>query len=172
MLRWPRKTQIFWTVLPLVIATDVITKMAVVRSLTPHVPHQIVGELVRFTLSFNQGAAMNLSVGAYNRVVFTLLALIAIGVLAALYRSTTQGDTWRSLGLALVMGGSIGNLVDRLRWSRGVVDFIDVGLGNLRFWTFNVADACITTGAVVLILVLSADARRHSAATPPVNSAS
>jgi signal peptidase II len=52
--------------------------------------------------------------------------------------------------LGLIAGGALGNLLDRLRWDRGVVDFVDIGLGSVRFWTFNVADVGITCGAVWL----------------------
>jgi signal peptidase II len=56
--------------------------------------------------------------------------------------------------LVLIVAGAIGNLVDRLRWDGGVVDFIDVGVGGWRFWTFNVADSAVTIGAILLALVL------------------
>jgi signal peptidase II len=56
--------------------------------------------------------------------------------------------------LGLACGGAIGNLIDRIRFPRGVVDFIDVGVGSHRFWIFNVADAGITLGAIVLALML------------------
>jgi signal peptidase II len=60
----------------------------------------------------------------------------------------------RLLALALVCGGAVGNLIDRVRSSRGVVDFIDVGVGSYRWPTFNVADIAVTCGAVALALVL------------------
>ena len=55
----------------------------------------------------------------------------------------------------MVVGGAIGNLIDRLRSNAGVVDFIDVGVRNVRFWTFTVADLGITIGAVIMVLALS-----------------
>ena len=55
----------------------------------------------------------------------------------------------------LIAGGAIGNLIDRLTSVRGVVDFIDAGIGNARFWTFNVADSAVTCGAVLLAITLS-----------------
>jgi signal peptidase II len=54
----------------------------------------------------------------------------------------------------IVIGGALGNLLDRIRQRDGVVDFIDVGLGNTRFWTFNVADSAVTIGAACLVLAL------------------
>jgi signal peptidase II len=62
------------------------------------------------------------------------------------------------------MAGAAGNLLDRLRSARGVIDFIDVGIGSLRFWTFNIADACLTTGAVLLALALWRPLRPRGAA--------
>ena len=67
---------------------------------------------------------------------------------------TSAGDRLAAAGLALIASGALGNLLDRLRSPRGVVDFIDVGIGDLRFWTFNVADVGITCGAVLLVLAL------------------
>jgi signal peptidase II len=58
------------------------------------------------------------------------------------------------VALALVTGGAVGNLLDRLRSPRGVVDFIDIGVGDIRFWTFNVADVGVSIGAVLLAVVL------------------
>jgi signal peptidase II len=66
-------------------------------------------------------------------------------------------------GLALVVGGALGNLLDRLRSPRGVVDWIDIGIGTARFWTFNVADLAITIGACCLILSLLRSAEQASA---------
>lgn len=146
---------LFWTVIVVVVATDVITKWAAVYGLVPeYTPHEIVGEFVRFTLTYNPGAAFGLTVGSASRWIFTVLTIVALSVLWSLYRSTREGDYIRTLALALVSAGAIGNLIDRIRWSRGVVDFIDIGIGQHRFWTFNVADSAVTIGAILLGLVL------------------
>ena len=71
-----------------------------------------------------------------------------------MYHRTSPGDRLAAAGLALIASGALGNLLDRLRSPRGVVDFIDVGFGQLRFWTCNVADVAITCGAVLLVLAL------------------
>jgi signal peptidase II len=106
--------------------------------------------VVRFTLAYNPGAAFGFNLGSASRWIFTVLTLVALGVLATLYRSTREGDYTRVLAIALVSAGAIGNLIDRIRWSVGVVDFIDVGFGDHRFWTFNVADSAVTIGAILL----------------------
>ncbi len=142
---------IFWSVIIIVVALDVASKAAAVNSLTPaYTPHEIIGNLVRFTLAYNPGAAFGFNLGAASRWIFTALTLIALGVLASLYRATREGDYARVLALALVSAGAVGNLIDRIRWSVGVVDFIDVGFGDHRFWTFNVADSAVTIGAFLL----------------------
>ncbi len=142
---------IFWCVIIVVVALDVTSKAMAVYSLTPaYTPHEIVGNVVRFTLAYNPGAAFGFNLGSASRWIFTALTLVALGVLASLYRSTREGDYTRVLAVALVSAGAIGNLIDRIRWSVGVVDFIDVGLGDHRFWTFNVADSAVTIGAILL----------------------
>lgn len=146
---------LFWGVIVVVVLLDVVTKAMAVYSLTPaYTPHEIIGDVVRFTLAYNPGAAFGLNLGAASRWIFTALTIVALAVLGALYRATREGDYLRTLALALVSAGAIGNLIDRIRWSVGVVDFIDVGVGMHRFWTFNVADSAVSVGAVLLGWVL------------------
>jgi signal peptidase II len=137
-----------------VLVTDWITKRLAVASLSPaHVPHEIIGEYVRFTLAYNRNAAMGLSLGQYSRIGFTVTAIIMLVVIGAIYRKVEPHVRGEAAALGLIAGGAMGNLADRLTSALGVVDFIDVGIGDLRFWTFNVADAAVTTGAVLLILL-------------------
>jgi len=159
---------IFWTVVIIIVALDVATKAAAVSSLTPaYTPHEIIGNLVRFTLAYNPGAAFGFNLGAASRWIFTALTLLALGVLATLYRATREGDYVRVLALALVSAGAIGNLIDRIRWSVGVVDFIDIGFGDHRFWTFNVADSAVTVGAFLLGWVFLQQDREAARAAAP-----
>lgn len=148
------KARTFWPLLLALVLIDCGTKRLAVEALPPETPREIVGNLLCFTLVYNPGAAMSISLGDFSRVGFGILALLAILVLARLYRRTEAHDAVQAMALALVMGGAIGNLIDRLRSARGVVDFIDVGIGDHRFWTFNVADMGVTIGALVLALVL------------------
>jgi signal peptidase II len=96
---------------------------------------------------------MGLSLGGYSRAGFALTAAVILVVLGVLYRRTAESDRFSALALSLVTAGALGNLTDRLMSSRGVVDFIDVGIGNSRFYTFNVADAGVTCGAILLALL-------------------
>ena len=142
------------------IVFDLVSKMLAEHYLAPrYVPHKIIGEVVRFTLAYNPGAAFSISLGIYSRLAFGGLAVVALFVLWWLYRMTgvggRPGDSLRIFALGLAWGGAAGNLIDRLRSPLGVVDFIDIGYGNIRFWTFNVADSAVTVGALILAWTLS-----------------
>jgi len=146
---------LFWPVLLIVTAIDVITKRFAVLWLPPQrIPHEVYGDWLRFTLVYNPGAAFGLHVGQYSRWIFMVLTLVALVILARLYRGTRYGDTTRTIALAIVCGGAVGNLIDRIRSGAGVIDFIDVGLGDSRWPTFNVADVAVSTGAFLLAWVL------------------
>jgi signal peptidase II len=148
-----------------VVILDQYTKHLAVDHLVRHVPRPVMGEAVRFTLTYNPGAAFGMHLGEASRVVFTLLTFVILGFLGRLYRSLPPAERALRLAIAAVMGGAIGNLIDRFRSPLGVVDFIDVGVGDVRFWTFNVADAAVSVGAVLLVLLLwRYEGRVHAAA--------
>jgi len=150
------KARWFWALALALLVTDCATKRAVEHRLAVGEPQPVVGEIVRFTLSYNQNAAMGVDLGGQsNRLVLSALTIAALVVLGMLYHRTQPSERLRVIGVALVAGGALGNLVDRIRSSAGVVDFIDVGVAQVRFWTFNVADMGITIGAVFLLLALS-----------------
>jgi signal peptidase II len=153
-LRTP-KGRTFWSALAAVLAFDVVTKALAVANLRMYLPREVIGEVFRLTLVYNPGAAFGSHFGEHSRIIFSLLSLVVLVVLARLYRETRPDQRLQSLGLGLVVGGAIGNLIDRVRSPLGVVDFIDVGVGDVRFWTFNVADAGVSVGAVLLAWVLS-----------------
>jgi signal peptidase II len=151
---------LFWPVVAVVAVVDLVTKAVAVQLLQPQrVPREVLGEAVRFTLVYNPGAAFGIHVGPYSRWVFMTLTVVALAILAWLYQTTREGHLSRTLALALVCGGAIGNLIDRLRSSDGVVDFIDVGFGDSRWPTFNVADMAVSSGAFLLAWVLWEDDR-------------
>jgi signal peptidase II len=146
---------LFWSVLITIVTADIVTKVLAVYALVPQrMPHDILGDKLRLTLVYNPGAAFGLHVGPYSRWVFMLLTFGALWILWKLYRTTREGDLARTLALALVCGGAVGNLVDRIRSSIGVVDFIDIGVGDMRWPTFNVADMAVSIGACLLAYVL------------------
>ena len=153
------KAKAFWPLLLLLIFADCTTKRLAEEHLVPeHVPHPVVGDVVRFTLAYNPDAAFSFSLGQHSRIGFTVLALGVLVALGSVYRSTSAQDRLQAAALALVAGGAIGNVMDRFRTPggtyRGVVDFIDIGVGGWRFWTFNLADVGVTCGAILLALLL------------------
>jgi signal peptidase II len=134
---------------------DCTSKSLAVEHLTPERhPHQIAGDFLRLTLAYNQGAAMGIPLGPGTRWLLIAASLAAVIFLVAwVWRSPATATPFR-LAAGLVLGGAIGNLLDRLFSPRGVVDFIDVGWHVYRFWTFNLADVGITAGAVLLTIGL------------------
>jgi len=125
----------------------------------------ILGEALRLTLTQNTGAAFGLFPGA--RASFIAISLVAGAGLVYANHVLGRGDARRPL-LALVLGGNLGNLADRLRLGH-VVDFIDMGIGTLRWPVYNLADVAVVAGAVGLGLWVLADgaaARRRAAARP------
>lgn len=154
-MRRRSNSTLFWPVLAFVAVLDVVTKGFAERLLAPQrLQHDVLGSWIRLTLVYNPGAAFGLNLGAHSRWIFTALTLVALVVLGRLYLATTRGDAPRTLALALVCAGALGNLLDRLRSDMGVVDFLDVGLGAARWPTFNVADMAVSIGAVLLAWVL------------------
>jgi signal peptidase II len=150
----PQRANRFWTIFLSVVLVDVATKRFAVSALTPYVSRNIIDDVLRFTLAFNSGGAMSLSLGPSSRWWFTLLSLATLVVLAYMYRQSSPGDKIQIASLALICGGAVGNLIDRVRSPRGVVDFIDIGIGPHRFWTFNIADMAVTIGTATLTWIL------------------
>ena len=154
--------RLFWGAAFGVVVLDVITKqLAEVYLFPPHQPHRIIGNVVRFTLAWNPGAAFSMSLGSASRYIFGGFAIIALYVLWRLYRDCKPGERLKTAALGLAWGGAAGNLIDRLRSPLGVVDFIDIGVGDTRFWTFNVADSAVTIGAISLGWVLLQEDRQQ-----------
>lgn len=133
-----------------VIVVDQVTKAMVVRDLRPYSPVPVLCGFFRLTFIYNTGAAFGLHLGDASRWVFMALAAIAVVVLWFMYRGARWSDKTRMIAIASVTGGAIGNVVDRIRSSRGVVDFLDFGLGDYRWPVFNVADIAVTVGALLL----------------------
>jgi len=153
----------FWAVLLLVLSLDIATKAWAVQALVPrHVPHRVIGDVVRFTLSYNPGAAFGMHIGQYSRWFFTVLAIVIVVFLLRTTRELVAESRLASVAVPVVIGGAVGNLLDRLRYEDGVVDFIDIGVGSVRFWTFNVADMGVSIGAACLVLSLWLIERQHA----------
>lgn len=133
---------------------DVVTKFMVTGSMARHQSIPIVGDLVRLTYIRNPGAAFGLHLGDYSRPFFIVVTVLALAFLAWMWIRTPGWDRVRSVALTLLLAGAAGNLQDRVRSAEGVIDFIDVGVGDLRWPVFNVADSAITVGAILLAISL------------------
>lgn len=137
-----------------IVALDQLTKVIAQQTLVLYHPVEVLGDFFRFTYIYNPGAAFGLSLGPHSRWIFLVLTTVAVVVLFVWYRNTPPTDRMRLLAIAAVTGGAIGNLIDRVRSHRGVVDFLDVGFGAMRWPVFNIADMAVTTGAVLLAISL------------------
>ena len=124
-------TPLFWSVLLTVVLADIVTKAIAVYSLVPQrVPHELIGDAVRFTLVYNPGAAFGLHLGSYSRWIFMFLTIGALFILGRLYRATRDGDLVRTLAISLVCAGAVGNLIDRIRSPLGDRTLTSVGCGD------------------------------------------
>jgi len=147
-----KKERLFWPIAAVIVGLDFISKRIALGALARGESHEVFGDFVRFTLGFNKGIAFGLSQHDAARPLLILFTILAVAGIVWIYRTTDARHTLQISSLALIMGGAIGNLLDRLQRAQGVVDFIDVGVGMTRFWTFNVADSAITVGAILLVL--------------------
>jgi len=145
---------IAWMVVALaVVVADQATKWAIVEwvPLYDRVP---LNSFINLTHQKNTGAAFSFlaNAGGWQRWFFVVLASIVSAVIAVwIWRIRKEGQAMLSLGLALVLGGAVGNLIDRI-WFGHVTDFIQVWFGEWAFPSFNVADAGISVGAALLII--------------------
>lgn len=148
-----------------VVVLDVITKAMAVAWLQGVAGLPVLGEFFQLRLVYNQGAAFGLHLGQFSRWLFLTFAVVAVVVLHHLSRTADAGDWFRQLAAGLVAGGAAGNAIDRVRSARGVVDFLDFGVGMYRWPTFNVADIAVTCGAVALAVSFWREDMRRSAAS-------
>jgi signal peptidase II len=144
-----------------VIALDQATKALILASFRPGEEKALL-PVLSLVLAFNPGAAFSFLAGAtgWQRWLFTIVAIAACALMLWLLRR--GGSRWLCGGLALIIGGALGNLWDRLTIGT-VVDFVLVHYGGWSFPAFNVADSAITLGAAALIL----DGFRHRHAPVP-----
>jgi lipoprotein signal peptidase len=133
----------------IVVVLDQLTKAWLVSNFAPGDVVEVVGDVVRLVFGQNSGALFGLF--RDQALLFGLVSLGVIGLIMA-YHGHSPRSLYLSIALGLLLGGALGNVIDRLRLGY-VVDFVDIGVGNLRFYTFNVADAAISTSIVLLIAV-------------------
>ena len=158
-----RRLTFFWVVAAAIVVVDQVAKRWVDASYglsKPYAgaagpivaPTPIIGDLVRISKTYNDGALFGMF--SSTATVFAIGSLVVVGFIV--WYETTQGHRghWLlTVALTLLMGGAVGNLIDRLRQGY-VVDFVDMGIGASRWYTSNLADGCISL-SIVLLLVLS-----------------
>jgi signal peptidase II len=145
MLKW------LWLALA-VAALDQVTKRLAIEGLSLHDPVPII-PFLNLTLTYNLGAAFSFlnQAGGWQRWLFIGLAIVVSLAIVVWLRRLPAQARWTAMGLSLILGGAVGNLIDRLRLGY-VVDFIDLYYGHWHWPAFNIADAAITLGALIVIL--------------------
>ena len=144
-LRW------LWCSLAVVIV-DQSTKLAAVEVLDPASSLELTSTL-DFVLAYNTGAAFSIlsTAGGWQRWLFIGLALVICAFIIHWLRDLPRNARWTPLALSLVLGGAVGNVIDRVRIG-AVVDFIDFHVGDWHWPAFNMADSAICVGAALLVL--------------------
>lgn len=160
---WPPVRAIELAVIASIVVLDQLTKM-IVRATLPLTGHvTVIPNLLDITHVQNTGAAFGLLNAAdfpYKSGVMIVIAALALVAISLYARQLGSHERLSRYGLALILGGAFGNLIDRTL-SGYVVDFVDVYWGDAHFWAFNVADAAITIGAVLVLLEMLGIGRRH-----------
>jgi signal peptidase II len=130
-----------------VFALDQLSKAWLTSRLSPGEVMTVLGDWIRLVYGQNSGALFGLF--RDNAVLFGIVSLVVIGLIV-LYHRQAGSSLYLSIALGLLLGGALGNVTDRLRLGY-VVDFVDIGIGDFRWYTFNVADAAISIAIVMLI---------------------
>lgn len=150
----------------LVLVADQVTKYLVVSNLPPGGTWSSLPgpwPLFQIVHAYNTGAAF----GLFKNfgVVFMVVAIVVIGAILFYARSLPASQQLIGTALGLMLGGSLGNLIDRLRLGQ-VLDFIDIGIGTTRWYTSNIADASIVLGVILLGISMLREEHRPKPATP------
>ncbi|MGD8348331.1 MAG: signal peptidase II [Gammaproteobacteria bacterium] len=147
------RSQMKWLWISLVVLVlDQIAKQIAERLLTPHTAVEVM-PFFDWYLTYNTGAAFSFlaSAGGWQRWLFTAIAIVISGIILQWLRNLAPEEKLTAISLSLILGGAIGNLIDRIYLGH-VIDYIQVWLGSYPFPAFNIADAAISIGAIMLIL--------------------
>jgi signal peptidase II len=164
-----KKNILFLAVAGLVVLLDQLTKGWIIATMRLHDTYPVIDGFFNIIYVRNPGAAFGFLAGAsplFRSVFFLAVTLAAILLILHYLRQTRIEEISLVLSLALILAGAVGNLIDRIRFGE-VVDFLDVYIGAHHWPAFNVADAAITTGASVLMILLlgrrkeKTEAREH-----------
>lgn len=142
----------------LIIAVDQFTKWLVLSSFRMFESRVLIEGFLSLTRRFNTGAAWSLFEGQIGFLL--IVTIVALGLFVWLLKDAlTKRAAWQWIGLSVMIGGTLGNLIDRLRFG-GVVDFIDVLIFTYDFPVFNVADSALTLGLITFMIGVWLDERR------------
>lgn len=150
-----------------IIVVDQVTKLQIMQNMRLHESIPIVPNLFSLTYIRNPGAAFGLLAGssnAFRMVFFGLTSVLALALLGAILFRMPERDWIGRLSVAGILGGAVGNLIDRMRYGE-VIDFLDVYVENYHWPAFNVADSAITVGVLFLILHFATE-QKHPPANP------
>lgn len=144
--------KVYFGIAIIVIVIDQITKWVASSSLTLHEQNPVMPSF-NFTLMHNYGAAFSFlsDAGGWQRWFFTIIAIVISIVLIVWITRLKANEKWLGIALGLVLGGAIGNLIDRMAYGY-VVDFVQWYYDRFYWPAFNIADAAISVGAVILLL--------------------
>src|SRR5437879_7489578 len=143
-----------------VFIADRITKNWVADNIPLNQPRQVIGDYVRIVHAENTGAAFGLL--PERTTLLSVLSILAVVAIVYYYRQIASSSWLVTATLGMQLGGAAGNLVDRVRQGY-VIDFVDVGVGDIRFWAFNVADSSIVVGIAIVTFALWREERRTRA---------
>ena len=149
-----------------IVMFDQVTKAVIVHSMDMWASIDILGSVVRLTRTHNSGAAFGLFKD--GRVVFIVVSAAASIAIILFRRAIAEMRSWERASFGLILGGAVGNLIDRVRVG-SVVDFLDIGIDSHRWPAFNVADSAITIGVTILAFHLIFLAHPHPESAPEDN---
>lgn len=138
---------VFLGIAGLIVLADQVTKAMLVANVPPGEVVHVLGDYVRLVFSRNSGALFGLFHD--NAAIFGIASLVVVGLIVA-YHARAGRSLYLSIALGGLLGGALGNVTDRLRLGY-VVDFVDAGIGDLRWYTFNVADTAVSLAIVMLV---------------------
>jgi signal peptidase II len=129
---------------------DQFSKAMAIVYLIPSKSVPVLGTYLQLTLIRNRGAAFGISLGKNSDSLLLIISAFAVLFIIIYYAKTSPYHKWEHLSFGMITGGAIGNMIDRIAKGE-VVDFLDCGIGTLRWPIFNVADIAVTLGAILLI---------------------
>jgi signal peptidase II len=148
MLNHYRKYVMLLLIVAGILLADQVTKGLVTQRFSLHENLEVIPGFFNLTYIRNTGGAFGVLAGEASRLragLFLAISCVALGVIFYLYTRIPVGKPWLNAGLAMTLGGALGNLIDRLRFGE-VVDFLDFHIGTLHWPAFNVADSAISVG--------------------------